>query len=337
MGTAIRDFNKKMIDYLKIFTDGIDKRKFLNVQCFQLVFLENGKKYEKKKVMPREMDAPDDFIAYYWSEFVYAENQVTYRFAMFFKDFDHNTGNIHVLPGMFQFWRKTDKNDEEGFSIDGQNSSLIQVKRRNGFERPYENHGGGRTYIEEGWKPCVLYKHGCKFYNIVLSNDCITCMVKRINMGFLEVIDNPDGFKEECKKATESKLIYNKELLDEMYGAYQGNDHGRIDSTYSMLRWVNCDEEEKPRSKKEKKEWKKMKPLFSVVHIEGLGFFNIFGQNQDLETYNLNRGKTGINTVNEYEDEGAELPNPYYWKINEKILKLKSAEEHEIIRNGVPD
>ena len=312
MGVAIQEFNKKMTVYLRTFTAGLDKSLFLDVKCFQLIFSEEGRAHEIEEADPEEMKVPKDYIAYYWTEFLYREKK--YRFTLFFKDFDHNTGNIHVLPGMFQFFRKMEKGDKEWFAVYKDKTSEILGKRGSGFEKPYCGHGGGRTYIEEGWEPCVVNEHGNKFYNIIQSDDCVRSMLQKINSDFEAVIQKPDAFNSECRSAMESGSIYDESLLKEIYGSDKGNSKGV--KTYSMLRWTNYDENEIPRGKKEWDLWKKMKPLYSIVHIDRMGFFYILGQPQVLTVYDLNKGRTGVNTVNGYENEEDVLPDPYYWEIN---------------------
>nr|MCR5587602.1 hypothetical protein [Lachnospiraceae bacterium] len=209
MGKEIREFNNKMKEYLMTFTDGLDKDKFDIIKSCQLSFDDGVDKNDLvTEIISRDMDVPDDFIAYYWTEFIYKENAKKYKFTMYFKDFDHNTGNIHVIPGMFQFWEEENEKEEKRFLISRKVTSNIEVKKRGGFEKPYCGHGGGRTYIEEGWKPCVANEHGSKFFNIILSKDCEICMIKKINENFLQTISDPAGFMHECKHATESKLIY---------------------------------------------------------------------------------------------------------------------------------
>lgn len=82
-------------DIIEIASNG----KMNNPQKYILNFAT--KKVEK--LNKEEYD--NNCINYYWVEFQYKEEK--YKISMFYKDFDHNTGNIHILPGAIQFWKKT--------------------------------------------------------------------------------------------------------------------------------------------------------------------------------------------------------------------------------------
>lgn len=47
----------------------------------------------------------ENYIEYYWITF-HLNGMDEYKIAMFHKDFDHATGNLHVLPGAIQIWKR---------------------------------------------------------------------------------------------------------------------------------------------------------------------------------------------------------------------------------------
>lgn len=98
----------------------------------------------KPKILELNKNAESHrYLNYYWMEFEYMCKR--YKISMFYKDMDHMTGNIHVMPGAIQIW--------EG----GDCTGYIDEKSLGLYRRcctPFE---------EYGWKP-VLFKP--LFWNI---------------------------------------------------------------------------------------------------------------------------------------------------------------------------
>lgn len=94
------------------------------------------------------MTAQDNnFLNYYWCQYVVGN--ISYKISMFYKDFDKGSGNIHILPGAVQVWRKTECNcTEQGFCI----NEIEKCKKNNEGEIEYKMLGGEK-YCEYGWKP----------------------------------------------------------------------------------------------------------------------------------------------------------------------------------------
>ena len=69
-----------------------------------------------------------------------------YKITMFHKDFDWNSGNLHVLPGAMQIWERTENNSL--LKISGKN--VISPKER---KIPTGKTSTGEIFIEEGWTP----------------------------------------------------------------------------------------------------------------------------------------------------------------------------------------
>lgn len=55
---------------------------------------------KKKRFYPDTNTESHDFLNYYWMEFSYRHK--AYKLSMYYKDMDHRTGNLHVLPGAIQ-------------------------------------------------------------------------------------------------------------------------------------------------------------------------------------------------------------------------------------------
>lgn len=83
-----------------------------------------------------EEERENDFLNYYWIEFgIKEESIVKYKISLFYKDFDSNTGNIHVLPGALQCWKYVNENKKP----------ISKGALRCGY--------GINTYNEYGWEP----------------------------------------------------------------------------------------------------------------------------------------------------------------------------------------
>lgn len=167
MNNNISEFNKKVIELMQlILKKGFEVASINEVKLKKVCY----KKYiTEKKIDVSEFamgDCWDDetwnnyysdcindtFLGYYWFE--YCKNSEKYRLTMFVKDFDEYSGNIHVMPGMLQFWRfLEEKQDlEKIFSINEHECTKIY---RNKTKRQRENYrcGGGINYQEGNWVP----------------------------------------------------------------------------------------------------------------------------------------------------------------------------------------
>lgn len=94
---------------------------------------------EIKDLLKQEQNK-NDILNYYWSE--YEKDSEQYRLCMFFKDFDYSSGNLHVLPGMVQLWKRCNYAKEECF-VSGKKKKITE-----------KYCSGGQSYCEGGWRPC---------------------------------------------------------------------------------------------------------------------------------------------------------------------------------------
>ena len=322
---VIQAFNEKCYENLKDIMKELGAGVKTSIYC--LSFDVDGSKITPIITEGQNINKhSENFLAYYWAEF--KKEKEEYRLTMFFKDFDHGTGNIHVLPGLFQFWIKKDSGDDY-FKIGKERTDDIKIEDKK-FEFPHGKHGGGRVYAEYAndnkiWVPCVVnkYPYARVFYNVIAKSDCAKCVGEKLKNSFNDVIKDTEAFKYECKKATESNLVYTDELKKAIYRTPKSNDWGR--ATYCLLKWNNLDENEEG-VKRDKAI--KMKPFYNIKYVdteEIKGYFYVFGPSQELETYDLNYSKTGINVVwdveNEEKAESSEqfkCPKNYYWEFKYK-------------------
>lgn len=165
----IEAFNRRNNNAIKCMTISLlyNKRIAKNIEYFRLSF-EDGKPCLYRKEIK---DIPDlnfledsgkNSIEYYWVVFnsspeLFDKNSKvdiedvdmkTYKVAMFYKDFDHSSGNLHVLPGAMQVWEKEESVNEDEFWIrDG------KINQKYHEKTPGCKCKGGRIYAEDGWVP----------------------------------------------------------------------------------------------------------------------------------------------------------------------------------------
>ncbi len=193
-----------------------------------------------------------------------------YKITMFYKDFDHFSGNLHVLPGAMQVWEK-EKN-----ANDGKDSFWI----RNGQVNPIyheetpdpENNGPkyGEIYAEEGWSPIAFTdaggkngKIGCNQYifwyswSDVWKNVCFA--IGKADFESLEI-------NKDCRAGSRgNSKLFNAILIDKEANQYKQykNVSGRNGvGTYDVLKFRN--------------EINKIISGYRIIYVDGEGFFYDF-------------------------------------------------------------
>lgn len=155
-------YNNKLIKYLE--------EAYIYLKEYNPVAYKYNWNTEKKIKIEKfeEIDSQENkWVNYYWIEFEKIE--VKYKFSLFYKDFDRKSGNIHVLPGAVQLWKK-EKNDY---------CKLNKMKKED-YAVPF---------VEDEWYPQFNKIH--YIYNDI--EDCLSSMIekktkfkrKRINNEFL--------------------------------------------------------------------------------------------------------------------------------------------------------
>ena len=125
------NYNNKLVKYLKEIYEYLEKNDDISeIKAYKY----DWEKEEKKKIVLNGYVEDDNkWINYYWIEFI--KDGEEYKFSLFYKDFDIGSGNVHVLPGAIQLWKKMDKTD-------------------NKLENRIEDKGKGSvTYSEDEWDP----------------------------------------------------------------------------------------------------------------------------------------------------------------------------------------
>jgi hypothetical protein len=335
----IKEFNKRNAVYLNAIIGGINQSKYANlvsdIKYYKLSFgNQNEQKLDfactpsffvEKTTEEFTDEQPSDFLSYYWVTFKF-ENKTEYKIAMFYKDFDHVSGNIHVLPGLVQVFVKCDQDNViDSYALWGERTSDIGLEY--GFETPGDKCNGGRAYCEGSWHPCLgssLLTRDC--YTILRAEKCAECFGRELMIN-QENISNKDFYSKYCSRSVEAALIHTKELIKEIYPdeiLYERRKHAKIgcgNGTYKLFRWLDLIEEENSFYVVNNDEATNISPLYSIVYIQdesAEGFYCVFGKNQNNKIYEYNEKKTSPNMVFENPD------GKYHWEIKGKVLLNKN-------------
>ena len=101
-------YNNKLINYLKIAYTHLESEGYKVVAYKYDWKKQKGTRIYKLNEFEEIKKEKNKWVNYYWIEF--EKNEVKYKFSLLYKDFDRKSGNIHVLPGAVQLWKK-EKND----------------------------------------------------------------------------------------------------------------------------------------------------------------------------------------------------------------------------------
>lgn len=106
----------------------------------------NGKVNNKKSYYNTCNDLDEDVgnerYDYFWME--YKIGNVEYKLSAFYKDYDRSNGNIHVLPGPIQAWKKMDFTEDFQFTA---GSGIVPFPEGNWFPVLYKPYFWKRSDI----------------------------------------------------------------------------------------------------------------------------------------------------------------------------------------------
>lgn len=138
----------------------------------------NVKQVEKFENLNNE---EHEFLNYYWCE--YTKDNINYKITMFYKDFDHGSGNIHILPGGIQIWQKKGccACADKGFC----EKELKRPRIKDGKIEYWCS--GGKPYTEFGWEPLI---ENLQLWNNKVLEDLINNLNNNLNKGSFKVIES---------------------------------------------------------------------------------------------------------------------------------------------------
>lgn len=238
----IRTFNSDALNTLKDICKGIGADKG-SIQLY-IIYFENEEVYKSKDVkIIEEKTKKISYMNYYGAE--YKKNNMAYRITMYYKDFDHGSGNIHVLPGAIQVWKKVNckHSTYKGFC-------KKELKKSGSNKSVRYNMYGGIPYCEFDWQPLlddVIYWEKGNLNNIIakIKDENYKCISRNINSNtfYKDVI----GYASKGRKGhymrysllrfTENELFY-KTVFCENEGFFTLYDGIKV----GFLCKTNCDD-----------------------------------------------------------------------------------------------
>lgn len=319
MSEIIRDFNTSMYEGLKIIVNkGKENGLIENPFYYRAYYNLEKDKFEVSKPTKRGFNKDyiekfsNDYIEYFWVEFSLGEK--LYKISMFFKDFDHETGNIHILPGMIQFWeKKHDINHEKDEYFVVFNGYTSKEK-----STPYCNHKGGTIFCEEEWVPCAY--NVCEETQKFAKDFCMQWDYKNNSAeeiadrlfdeldikNIQEKMKTTDLFKGICYEVSESINTLN-ELYNEVYKnktnyseeGWQRIVQGHCKSAYKYLKWQVFRED-----KTDSLSTRRINIFYKTLYLKNYGYFTVFGNgiNQCLDYNEKQKSELYINRKKEVDD-----------------------------------
>ncbi len=259
---SIKEFNQKVLSMMmEIKNSGVKKEKIIDDKKCKI-----HKLYWKDDVNTGEPS--ERYLDYYLIEFEYSGTM--YKISMFYKDFDMRTGNVHVLPGAIQIWRKVKCNCE--YMCD---------------ELIHTNMDLIRPYIEYGWSP-MCYKPILWNMDNEVHTKLIGEIYSKIRTG---CYDKPVESEKVCLEgAKEEQYIYSSSFYAPIIGNFNKPLPSSEERTmcghymkYSLLRW---------KDEKDKDGNKYMYTLYKIYICQGYGIFAKYGKEGKYLLNNENQPNT---------------------------------------------
>lgn len=274
---SIAVFNNRRRDELKtifnicknlevVLLTGMYKLSWLTGEKVKIELSQDNKLiYKGKYGNSIEEESENDFLNYYWIEFDIKELEsiIKYKISLFYKDFDSNTGNIHVLPGALQCWKYINNNRDPINKIALLCGDGIKIYNEYGWEPFYK-------------KPLFIITNEFKEYVTEILEHLINQSTDLpLNKGIMQSNSYYEGFIIERKECTKHKL--NK---DNKQGSIRRGHYLK----YALIEWYNI---------ADSYEFESFQEIFL---FKGLGYFSKFG----LENTQLSVNHTWKLNIPEY-------------------------------------
>lgn len=224
----VAKFNQKNNNALRIIIKDLLGKKAKEIKYYRLYFIKGKAFIEESNVKEIEnlnktqlKMVGENYIEYYWITF-HLNGMDEYKIAMFHKDFDHATGNLHVLPGAIQIWKKGQR---EGFKIENG-----EIKDGNCETKPQKQAKSGQIFMEDGWIPMPIKKEAKLSKDIYMLWFSMQDICNHLSY----VIGEEEVELDEKCRAVHMKEFFSQDLKDQIYGQMQLVS-GR--GTYSSLKF----------------------------------------------------------------------------------------------------
>ena len=200
----------------------------------------------------------------------------TYKITMFYKDFDHSSGNLHVVPGAMQVWEKEENSDKGKESFWIRNGQVNQNYLEN---KPGCKCSGGDLFAEEGWRPIAYTdmggNDGKKSNNQYIFWCSWADVWKHLRFAIGKEDFNSLNININCRAGTKDnstrfntilidhKFIQDNKKSHKPYKQYEGMRLGRYGTrTYDILKFRN--------------EENRIISGYKIIYVDGEGFFYDF-------------------------------------------------------------
>lgn len=318
----IETFNRKNSNAIRWIIYLLHNTTAGDIKYHRLYFKE-GKSLIEERLIDDEKsinclgDPGRDYIEYYWVTFKGNSNMFSvekdepdedvekteYKIALFYKDFDASSGNLHVLPGPIQVWKKGD--NSELLKIDGGKITETTYSLKTPSGKPDK----GEIYMEDGWIPLPnspsCKKKASRDLYIFWSDmkdilDHIHYVIGGSGREF-NTINRAGG-------RGNSENFYGKELPTEVYKNRETNEPlklGRGRGTYSFLKFGDGEEPNAIISG------------YRIIYVENAGYFYDFNGTENIYQKGIIKKIAGDNLITESPNDFIETNNGKgYWNLN---------------------
>lgn len=237
-------------------------RKSVNDKCRELsekkatdmeIYKFNFESAKKEKANLND-PVPVDSIEYYWIEYASGKGEnkgKKMKFAFFYRDVDKNTGNVHVIPGLFEEYKyekkdyKPENYPNKPYVADNEKVVIKNIKLRYSSFSEKDMDGGWWVPMSD----CIPLKDDNKSVDDKAKNFGTIADFKTIFNKFFD-----------CEFAVSAVLV--KELSKEK--VEMGHQHHLVSERYTPLFWYNI---------KINKKILHYMDLFKELYFKHYGFF----------------------------------------------------------------
>lgn len=210
---SIRKYNEMLRDV--IFQEGLFPDSFLEKEFFHMDINEDMR---LRAILIQDHPCSSEYLEYFWVEFKYDENE--YVVSLFYRDFDCTRGDIHVMPGVLQVWKKTPYSEGEeykfpsGRQIEAYAQTVMVSTSETIIWKPLIDYGKmkSKKFV---WAPFMDLNRLSEFIIGIIDNSKYEISVsddennkQEENLGKLEYINAPPNSEGEYKKPTIGNYKY---------------------------------------------------------------------------------------------------------------------------------
>lgn len=297
---SIFEFNEKLKSVL--FSKSLLPKDSSDIKYYYMELLDDE---GKLRSMSKYHNCSEDYLEYYWVEFMY--NGKEFVVSLFYRDFDLENGDIHVIPGALQVWEKEDNTGGVVFMFPNKSKGT----------KPYMQAVKQSSQKQLIWKPlidCDDTRHKqfimAPYFDVSKLRTIIYLLISGCNLK-IEVINY-----EESNVGCEVKVSDNEAKL------HKNNDSDEELKNLSYYLVEVADEEMMKKFKIEKGAYKVLSSTYKYLYRWTHKTYNFYGSKYFICPYKHINTDYGYfirfdGTPTAYQvnyDKGTGFPN----KLNEK-------------------